>query len=53
MRRQTSLCCLIASLLLAMPGAASAHLLNEALSWHQRYVETGSMRAPANPANPG
>jgi succinyl-CoA:acetate CoA-transferase len=33
-------------------GQHTPHLLNEALSWHQRYVETGSMRAPAGPANP-
>ena len=26
-------------------GQHTPHLLNEALSWHQRYVETGSMRA--------
>ena len=25
-------------------GQHTPHLLNEALSWHQRYVETGSMR---------
>ena len=28
-------------------GLHTPHLLNEALSWHQRFVETGSMRAPA------
>ena len=32
-------------------GQHTPHLLNEALSWHQRYVETGSMRAPAGPAS--
>ena len=26
------------------PGSAHPHLLGEALSWHQKYVETGSMR---------
>jgi succinyl-CoA:acetate CoA-transferase len=26
-------------------GQHTPHALNEALSWHQRYVETGSMRA--------
>ena len=25
-------------------GKHTPHLLNEALSWHQRFVETGSMR---------
>jgi succinyl-CoA:acetate CoA-transferase len=32
-------------------GQHTPHLLNEALSWHQRYVETGSMRAPAGPGS--
>ncbi|WP_426305890.1 acetyl-CoA hydrolase/transferase family protein [Acidovorax facilis] len=32
-------------------GQHTPHLLNEALSWHQRYVETGSMRWPADPAS--
>ncbi|HEY0799604.1 MAG TPA: propionyl-CoA--succinate CoA transferase, partial [Steroidobacteraceae bacterium] len=27
-------------------GLQSPSLLNEALSWHRRYVETGSMRVP-------
>ena len=26
-------------------GLQSPHLLTEALSWHQRYIETGSMKA--------
>ena len=26
-------------------GLQSPHLLNEALSWHQRYIDTGSMLA--------
>ena len=26
-------------------GLQTPHLLDEALSWHQRYIETGSMRA--------
>jgi succinyl-CoA:acetate CoA-transferase len=25
-------------------GKHTPHLLNEALSWHQRFVETGTMR---------
>jgi succinyl-CoA:acetate CoA-transferase len=25
-------------------GLQTPHLLNEALSWHQRFVETGDMR---------
>ena len=32
-------------------GQHTPHLLNEALSWHQRYVETGNMRAPTGPAS--
>ena len=30
-------------------GQHTPHLLNEALSWHQRYVETGSMRQQTAP----
>lgn len=30
------------------PGKHTPHLLNEALSWHQRYVQTGDMRSDAS-----
>ncbi|ARU03295.1 propionyl-CoA--succinate CoA transferase [Comamonas serinivorans] len=31
-------------------GQQTPHLLTEALSWHQRYLDTGSMRPAASPA---
>ncbi|MDO5653918.1 MAG: acetyl-CoA hydrolase/transferase family protein [Brachymonas sp.] len=34
------------------PGKHTPHILTEALSWHQRFEETGSMRKDAAPAKP-
>ena len=48
MRRQTSLCCLIASLLLAVPGAASARLLEEQIDVPVRVRDAWGKEAAQN-----